>query len=261
MSSKLTTISYNSILSQFWSILFQLGVLKIVQTPAVIGFILCIVGATSASNPTLIEHESTVRAGIILYLIVFLMLCVLAFVAVCCRNKVPDQERIFIKAIVAALPFILIHIAYSLCAAFSHDSTFNPATGPTVSLFMSVVEEMAVVAIYVYAGLKTRCTPLPEDTSAPRQLGYRFGRGDFGTGKLGLLSLGFGVMSTFGDRRAEKAEVQEQHPRKHRSSHHHHHRKGSSQSHQRHHRDHRRDHRLPVKQVRREDPGYFSAGV
>ena len=261
MSSKLTLCSYYSILPQLWSLLFQLGVLKIVQTPAVIGFILCIVGATSASNPTHIEQEPTVRAGIILYLVVFVMLCVLALIAVCCRHKVLDQERTFTKAVVAALPFILIHIVYSLCAAISNNSTFNPATGSTtVSLFMSVLEEMAVVAIYVYTGLKTRSTPLPEAASDARQLGYRFGRGDFGTGKLGLLSLGFGVMSTFDGHRAEKASVQEQRSRKHQSSHHHH-RQGSSQNHHRHHQDHRRDERLHGVQGRREDPGYFPAAV
>ncbi|KAK3058111.1 hypothetical protein LTR09_001189 [Extremus antarcticus] len=139
------------------------------------------------------------------------MLCILALIAVVSRHKVPDQERIFIKAVVLALPFILIHIVYSLCAAFSNTSTFNPVTGSTTaSLCMSVLEEMAVVVTYVYAGLQTRSTPLPEDASAPRQLGYRLDRGDFGTGRLGLLSLALGVFNAFRGGETEKEEVQEQ---------------------------------------------------
>lgn len=226
----MTLCSYYSILSQFWSILFQLGILKIVQTPAVIAFILCIVGATSASDPSRIEQEPTVRAGVVLYLVVFLMLCILALIAAARREKVPEQERLLIKAVMAALPFLLIHVVYSLCAAFSNDAKFNPAKGSTtVSLCMSVLEEMVVVAIYVYAGLKTRCTPLPEDASQPRQLGYRFGRGDFGTGKLGLLSLVLGLLSAGGACRREES-VQEQHPRNHRSSPCHYEGQGSSQN-------------------------------
>jgi len=235
-----------------------------VQVPAVIAFILCIVGATSAPNPTLIDQESTVRAGIILYLVVFIMLCILALIAVVSRHKVPDQERIFIKAVVLALPFILIHIVYSLCAAFSNTSTFNPVTGSTTaSLCMSVLEEMAVVVTYVYAGLQTRSTPLPEDASAPRQLGYRLDRGDFGTGRLGLLSLALGVFNAFRGGETEKEEVQEQRSRKHRCSQHHRRsRHGSSQRQHRHHRrGSRRHERSPRAGERREDPGYFPVVV
>jgi hypothetical protein len=228
----------------------------------VIALILCIVGATSASSPTQIESETTVHAGIILYAVVLVMLALLGAIAVGCRRKVPDQERILIKAIVLALPFILIHIIYSLCAAFSDNSAFDPTTGsPTTSLLMSVLEEMAVVVIYIYAGLRIRSTPLPDDTSAARQLGYRTGRGDFGTGKLGLLSLGLGVISVFGSDR-EKAPLEGRLQRDHC-------RRGpSNDQHQRTHRHDkaqwsspRRTNASPSGHVRREQPGHFTSQV
>ena len=211
--------SYNSILTQLWSIVFQLGILKIIQAPTVIALILCIVGATSASNPATIEAETTVHVGIILYLVVWIMLAILTIIAACDRHKVPDQERILVIVIALALPLILVHIVYSLCAAFSHILSFNPVTGSsTISLLMSVLEEMLVVLLYIIAGLKMRCTPLPEDSSGARQLGYRFGRGDFGTGKLGILTLGLGVANAFRSRKETMS--QERQPRTHQSTYH-----------------------------------------
>jgi hypothetical protein len=268
MDHRLTLRSYYSILSQIWSIFFQFGVLKVVQTPTVIALILCIVGATSASSPAQIESETTVHAGIILYTVVFVMIGLLATIAVYCRRKVPDQERILIKAIVLALPFILIHIIYSLCAAFSDDSAFNPITGsPTTSLLMSVLEEMAVVVIYIYAGLRIRSTPLPEDASAARQLGYRTGRGDFGTGKLGLLTLGLGVLDAFRSTR-EKAPLASRSQGDYSGSNPQHLRGPSIDQRQRtcwHDKAQksglRKTDAFPPEHVRRERPGYFTSQV
>jgi hypothetical protein len=198
-----------------------------------------------------IESETTVHAGIILYAVVFVMLGLLTTIAVCYTRKVPDQERILIKAIVLALPFILVHIIYSLCAAFSDNSAFDPISGSvTIFLFMSVLEEMIVVVIYIYAGLRIKSTPLPEDASAWRQLGYRTGRGDFGTGKLGILSLGLGVINA----------IESRPPRGH-------HRRGPSiDQHRRtyrHDKAQRNGHRgantSPPGHVGREEPGHFTS--
>lgn len=54
---------------------------------------------------------------------------------------------------------------------------------------MATLEEMAVVVIYIAAGLKLPTVPVGVDGSRTSNMTYRLGRGDFGTGKLGLLSL------------------------------------------------------------------------
>lgn len=56
-------------------------VVKIVHTPAIIALSFCIVGATSATSLASIEAQDTVRAGIILYIVVFVMLLLLAVLA------------------------------------------------------------------------------------------------------------------------------------------------------------------------------------
>lgn len=176
--------------------IFQFAGLKIVQTPAAIGLILCIVGATSASDPDDIESQATVKAGIILFLAVFVLLSILTLVAVLCRSKLPEQEKKLIYAVGAALPLILLRIIYSLLAAFSHKPAFNFVTGSkTIALFMDDFPEMLVVVLYVAVGLKVKDTPLEEGASSGRKIGYRLGRGDFGTGKLGILSVIFAILN------------------------------------------------------------------
>jgi heme/copper-type cytochrome/quinol oxidase subunit 4 len=176
-------------------------VLRIIQIPALVALILCIVGATSASNPTQIESEETVHIGIILFLVVFIMLVIMTVIAIICIKKVPDQERVLVKAVALALPFMFVHIVYSLLVAFSHNSDFNLVYGSkTIFLCMSVIEEMVIVLFYIYAGLRARSTPLPQDASPTRTIGYRAGRSDFGGGRLGLVSLGFGVANAVGNR-------------------------------------------------------------
>lgn len=176
-------------------------ILKAVQTPAAIALVLCIVGATSANNPAVIDSETTVHIGIILFAVVFVALVLLDGGALLARRMTGRGEDALVFSVAVALPFLAVRVLFSILAAFSHDRQFNPATGSeTVALFMEVQEEMVVVLIYICAGLKLKTVP-EGDRSAGENIGYRFGRGDFGGGKLGILSLGVAaVQARSGDK-------------------------------------------------------------
>lgn len=181
--------------------------MKIVHVPAVVALILCIVGATSASSPAKIESESTVHIGIILYTVVLAMLVALTFGACLAKRRTGEGEGILVFAVLCALPFIFVRLLYALLAAFSHLNSFDPVTGSrTAELFMSVLEEMVVVVIYIATGLKLPAVPTGAADSPGGTLAYRFGRGDFGTGKLGIFSLGTAVFQTFNNRRDEESQ-------------------------------------------------------
>jgi hypothetical protein len=170
--------------------IFSFYVVNIVHTPAIIALILCIAGATSATSPASIEAQDTVHAGIILYTIVFIMLLSLTVLAWWAKQRTDKGEGRLILAIVCAIPLLFVRLLYAILAVFSQASMFNPITGSTtVSLFMATLEEMAVVTIYITAGLKLPTVPAGVDGSSDSDTTYRLGRGDFGTGKLGLLSL------------------------------------------------------------------------
>ncbi|KAK5128948.1 hypothetical protein LTR85_000281 [Meristemomyces frigidus] len=210
--------AYYSLLKQPWATFFSFVVVKIVHLPAVIALILCIVGATSAASPAEIDSEVTVHIGVILYTVVFAMLAFLTLVAYLANRRSKQGEGPLILAVSAAMPFIFIRLLYSLLAAFSHAPAFNPVTGSTTaSLFMEVLEEMVVVVIYIATGLKLASVPAEAVDGPGETLAYRFGRGDFGTGKLGLLSLGSAAFQAFNrNKDQESQEKESQQPQHHR---------------------------------------------
>ena len=206
---KLISCRYYSILKQPWSTVFSFVIVKIVHVPAVVALILCIVGATNASSPAKIESESTVHIGIILYTVVFVMLVALTFGACLAKRRTGEGKGLLVFAILCALPFIFVRLLYALLAAFAHLSSINPVIGSrTAELFMSVLEEMVVVVIYIATGLKLSAVPAGAADSPGGTLAYRLGRGDFGTGRLGMFSLGTAVFQAFSNR----SDVENQQP-------------------------------------------------
>jgi hypothetical protein len=210
---------FYSILKQPWNTIFSLLILKLVQTPAAVALILCIVGATNAPTPTGIGKENTVKIGVILFTVVFLMLCALTLAAAIGARSTKRGEGALILAVAFALPFLMVRVIYALIATFGHSADFIPgnnASGAvTISLFMEVLEECAVVVAYLATGLKLASVPF-EDDGKRQTLIYRFGRGDFSGGKLGLLSLGAAAVSVGGkanrrdDRRSQGTRAQQQ---------------------------------------------------
>ena len=171
--------------------LFSMVVLRIPQTLTTVGAILCIVAATSANNIADIDGESTLHIGVILYLVAFTALLLLTVGAAVARRSSGKGEGLLIAAVAGSLPFILVRLLYSVIAVFGHDSSFNIVTGSvTIMLVMAVLEEFVVVAIYTITGLKLDVVPKEVQSKRPgSNLIYRAGRGDFGTNKLGILSL------------------------------------------------------------------------
>ena len=129
---------------------------------------------------------------------VFVLLCFLCAVASVGARRTGRGEGGLIIAVAFAMPFLLVRIIYSLIAVFGHDADFKPGAGSTaavtISLFMEVLEECAVVLIYIGVGLRLPAVPM-EDAGKGEKLAYRFGRGDFSGGKLGLFSLGAAVVA------------------------------------------------------------------
>ena len=113
------------------------------------------------SNPTQIQSNTEVHVAIILFLVVYIVIVAMALFAVCCTKQIPNEERVLLKAVVLALPFIFVKILYSLLTAFSGLSVFNFITGSkTADLCMAVLEEMVVVLLYLFAGLRVQTAPV-----------------------------------------------------------------------------------------------------
>jgi hypothetical protein len=181
-----------SILQTPWNFIFSFVVLKIVQTPAGIALVLCIIGATSTNTPKDVDKQTTVQAGIAIYLVVYILLVLLTAGAGLAYRMTGRGEKKLLIIVALSLPILLVRVIYSMLSVFSHDNSFNPMTGSTTAqLFLSVIEEMIIVLMYIWAGLTIKNESESDvKHSAESRLMHRAGRGDFSGGKLGILSLG-----------------------------------------------------------------------
>ncbi|KAL7937849.1 hypothetical protein V8C35DRAFT_330025 [Trichoderma chlorosporum] len=209
---------YFDLIKRPYNIVFSLFLTKIIQVPAGIALILCIVGATSADSPADISNQATVKAGVIIYLVVFVALILLTMIANivrCCMTE-PRGERALLLVVTLSLPLLLVRIINSLLLIFSkrfQESSAEASTSAVLTeLFMARVEEMLVVLLYLCAGLTQRAVPEGENgtRSNKEKLAYRTARGDFGGGKLGVISLVVALVSTrFGRSREQDQDQQD----------------------------------------------------
>jgi uncharacterized membrane protein YgcG len=194
--------------------------LKAIQTPTAIALILCIVGATSANSPLDITSQTTVQAGVIIFLVVVVVLIPLVAGGFAGHRRTGRGEPPLLRALAVALPLLVVRITYSMLTCFGHYAVFTPgnqaADAVVAQTIMSTVMEMAVTATYLWAGLRLKdAMPDPSQSGAHgdgdveggggggggghgrrrqgggggRQLRERMQRGDFAGGKLGLLTL------------------------------------------------------------------------
>jgi uncharacterized membrane protein len=198
-------------------LVFGFLIAKIVQLPTVVALILCIIGATSANTAAEIVNQDTVKAAVILYLIVLIFLALLTMAAgitTCMTNRRGESTMLHVVAL--SLPLLLLRLIHSLLLVFSkkfQDSAANASTSSVLAeLFMAKIEEMVVVLLFLYAGLTHQAVPESENgtRSNGEKLAYRAARGDFSGGKLGVVSLVIASASAlFGRERHEQVHNQQ----------------------------------------------------
>jgi hypothetical protein len=144
---------------------------RLLQLLITVGLILCIVGGTSStSSAGVYQPQTTTKVGVVLYLVALIALGLIAAVTTHKLSNAPSDEKRLVWAVIIALPFILVRLIYSLISVFSHNRHFNLITGSVaVWVVMSVLEEMAVVFIYLVIGWKTdTLTPTDQGPIASR---------------------------------------------------------------------------------------------
>jgi len=129
---------------------------RLLQLLITIALILCIVGGTSSyTSAGVYQPQPTTKAGVVLYLVAFIALVLIAAITTSKLSNAPSDDKRLVWAVILALPFILIRIIYSLISVFSHNRHFNLITGSVaIHVCMAVLEEMAVVLIYLAIGWK-----------------------------------------------------------------------------------------------------------
>ena len=131
--------------------------LQLLQLPAAIALIICIVGGSDLTDSSVSEQSTgkkLVKAGLIIFLIIYICLFLLIAKSVGEISSIPSGEKRVLFVLIAALPLLGVRILFSLLAYFSTISTFSPLNGNIlVRAFMSTLEEILVVIAYALAGI------------------------------------------------------------------------------------------------------------
>jgi len=161
--------------------MFTMKHFRVIQLLVTIGLILSIAGGTSGNaqpNGT-VSVGTTSRVGIILYMVAFAAMVFVYAASLSRSYAVPAKERRIPMAVLIALPFILVRLIYSACCVFLHSHLFNIFSGSVaVYVFMAVIEEFVVVALYVALGFFVeKLAPDSQGPIAGREWKNKKGRG------------------------------------------------------------------------------------
>ncbi|KAN0108044.1 hypothetical protein V8E51_007786 [Hyaloscypha variabilis] len=131
-------------------------VIQIAQLPIVIGLILCIVGGTdavSSSVGTASKGPTFTKAGVVIFLVAYVLLASLLAITLRDVGEAPDGERRLYWVLVAAIPFLGVRLLWSLIAVFGKDQKFKLVGGdPWINLGMAIIEEFIIVVMYTATG-------------------------------------------------------------------------------------------------------------
>lgn len=135
--------------SAYWPSLFVL-----LGLVALVSMIPIIVGVASASSLTSGLNSKETKAGMILYMVVWVAFAALIFLVWVRHSSVQRAEHRVLWAITIVMPVLAVRIVYSALAVFKHSSTFNMITGnDTVFLVMDILEEIFIVYVLVLTGI------------------------------------------------------------------------------------------------------------
>ncbi|KAL9608569.1 MAG: hypothetical protein Q9167_006615 [Letrouitia subvulpina] len=121
--------------------------------------VLCIVGGVSSGDSQDPDHiDNRTKAGVIVFVVTWgglcLLLALVSWHVFQSANTPTKEQRSLVFAVALCTPLILVRIVYTLLSCFSKNPRFNMYTGnQTVRLVMALLEEFAVVIIFLIRGL------------------------------------------------------------------------------------------------------------
>lgn len=147
------------------------------QLPATAALIICIIGGTDLTSAKVSdqkEGKTLLKAGVILFLIIYLCLVALAINSATEFNRVPVGEKRILVVVLAALPLLAVRFLWVLLAYFSNFKDFQIYGGSViVRSFMSNLEEMLIVIAYTIVGLMIPKYGGTQDPEAKQSLNGR----------------------------------------------------------------------------------------
>ena len=135
---------------------------RYLQLMALVSVILSIVGGTQ-------QNKSLSQAAIILFMIQFLVSVFVLSYAVRNMHAVLSIDKILVFICIAAAPFVLIRLIYSICTSFANRNSrtwgyfSNTLTAVALRGILGTVMEIMATTFYIIGGLKAQKLPKAHD--------------------------------------------------------------------------------------------------
>lgn len=129
--------------------------IELIQIPALVAEILCIVGETNTTESEHSQAESQIKASIVIFLVIYLTLCVLTIYSATDMSKLPREERLVLFTVLFSLPLLCVRILWSLLTVFGHLVPFSKTNYNIIArVFMVTLEELMIVIVMCYVGFR-----------------------------------------------------------------------------------------------------------
>lgn len=133
--------------------------IQVLQLPGTAGLILCIIGAVDQTSAKLSDQKQgkvLLKAGVLVFLGIYLCLVALATNSATEFNRIPAGEKRILTVILVALPLLAVRFTWTLLAYFSNFHTFRIYGGSVIVKFwMATLEELLIVIAFTAIGLMT----------------------------------------------------------------------------------------------------------
>lgn len=128
-----------------------------------------IYGGIDSTESADLGTNDLLKASVICFAAAYIAFLSLFLLFLTALSRFPPKERWLLYAFACCIPFMVVRLLYSILPSFipSIRNNFNALFGNvTIYLFMAVLEEIVIVALYVYVGMKLDELP-PELKSPP----------------------------------------------------------------------------------------------
>ena len=135
----------------------QPNIFRLLGLVPIVAVILAIIGGIdqSSSKPSTVSSGVTlVRAGVILFLVIFIIFAAITLATFLKLRALSSGEERLLYALALSIPFILVRLIYSVIVDYAGNPQFNLVTGDVViQACMASLMEFIVVILYLSAGL------------------------------------------------------------------------------------------------------------
>jgi hypothetical protein len=133
-----------------------------------VGLVLGIYGGIDSADSANLGTNTLLKASVICFLAAYVAFLGLFLLFLTGLSRIPPNERLLLYGFACCIPFMVVRFMYSVLPTFisSIRDNYNALFGNvTIYLFMAVLEEIVIVACYVYIGM--RLDELPPELKPP----------------------------------------------------------------------------------------------